>query len=57
MTITLSNEELEFRDELVRQIGGDASGAMRQGMIELGKTKGLELPLKKKERPGRKSSQ
>lgn len=54
MTITLSDEEFEFRDELVRQLGSDASATMRQGMLELGRSKGLEFPLKKKERPPRK---
>lgn len=54
MTVMLSEDEAEFRDELARQIGSDHSAVMRQGMLDLGKSKGLEFPLRKKERPHRK---
>ena len=54
MTVMLSDDEREFRDEVVLQLGGDSSSIVRQGLIELGKRIGLKFPLPKRDRPARK---
>jgi hypothetical protein len=52
MTVTLSDDERDLRDAIVERLGTDATGVMRQAMIDLGLKLGFEFPLnKKKPRP------
>lgn len=50
MTVRLTDDEEEFRDAIAQHLGIDGSAVMRQGMLELGRSKGFEFPLKKKQR-------
>lgn len=47
MTVRLSDDEKDFRDALAEHLGIDGSSVMRQGMLEFGRAKGFEFPLKK----------
>jgi hypothetical protein len=41
MTVSLSDDEFDIRDELALALGVDANGAMRQGMLRLARKLGI----------------
>jgi predicted ArsR family transcriptional regulator len=45
MTIMLSEKEEALRDELADHLGIDASGVMRQGMLDLARREGVTVQV------------